>query len=229
MPNNCTNQLKIKSSDGSNASSDRIDAVVEFCKSEKDGEQSLDFNKIIPMPEELLIVRSPIQIVPQKEHDEAVKKREEVLAKDSQDMCDIMNISLPLTVKLDKAYKKKYRANNWYDWAIQNWGTKWNAYDIYSDNWESDGEIEFCTAWSPPSPVIEKLSTIFPDLIFELGYADEGCGFVGRITFQNGEAQDDYCSDNYESSEFRELYFEITGTDLNEHDEHDEECDLQGE
>lgn len=51
---------------------------------------------------------------------------------------------------------------NWYDWNSDNWGTKWNAYDINIES-EWDGgdccemEIHFDTAWSAPFPIIEAL------------------------------------------------------------------------
>ena len=36
----------------------------------------------------------------------------------------------------------------WYDWRVENWGTKWNCSDV-SINGNS---IEFLTAWSPCPP-----------------------------------------------------------------------------
>jgi len=43
---------------------------------------------------------------------------------------------------------------NWYDWCVENWGTKWNSYD---GNVTENG-IGFNTAWSPPVGVIVALS-----------------------------------------------------------------------
>jgi len=73
---------------------------------------------------------------------------------------------------------------NWYDWRINNWGTKWNAYDF---NDIEPGSYGFCTAWSPPIPVIRALSKLFPEVRIEIEYHDEGDEFKGRMVFRNGE------------------------------------------
>ncbi len=47
---------------------------------------------------------------------------------------------------------------NWYDWQIENWGTKWNAYEqSLEDLGYGVLELRFDTAWSPPFPIIEAL------------------------------------------------------------------------
>ena len=59
---------------------------------------------------------------------------------------------------------KKYGQDNWYEWAHQNWGTKWGAYDN-----EMDGDTyRFTTAWCPVSlNILEMLSKIIPNFTFE--------------------------------------------------------------
>ena len=37
----------------------------------------------------------------------------------------------------------KYRFDNWYDWSVQNWGTKWGCYE----NEIEDKYYSFTTAW----------------------------------------------------------------------------------
>ncbi len=78
------------------------------------------------------------------------------------------------------------RNRNWHDWQTANWGTKWNAYELGKPG---DGIYKFCTAWSPPFPVIRTLSKLFPELELELSYDDEGDGFSGRMTFKNGRSK----------------------------------------
>tara|TARA_R110002020_G_scaffold413655_1_gene623267 strand:- start:17 stop:406 length:390 start_codon:yes stop_codon:yes gene_type:complete len=71
----------------------------------------------------------------------------------------------------------------WRTWSCENWGTKWNAYDIEKDIFTT-GDIKtvtynFLTAWSPPEPIIEKLKKDWSDLVFYGGYVEEGyqsCG-----------------------------------------------------
>jgi len=111
----------------------------------------------------------------------------------------------------------KYGADNWYDWCNANWGTKWDAYQVYQ--WEGN-KITFHTAWSPPTCVIAILSQRFPTLTFELKYTDEGGGFAAVSTFQNGEeevAEYEQCD-----PEWHELYMETRGYDpFDDNDEGD--------
>lgn len=68
-----------------------------------------------------------------------------------------------------------YGENNWYDWSIKHWGTKWNAADVYADPGEY---YEFQTAWDPCEPVIAELARIFPEATFwhEYEIFDVSCG-----------------------------------------------------
>lgn len=53
---------------------------------------------------------------------------------------------------------------NWYDWQCDNWGTKWNAYSqslLERDTYTV--KIQFDTAWSPPTPVIEALEKLIEE------------------------------------------------------------------
>lgn len=60
----------------------------------------------------------------------------------------------------------------------KNWGTKWNAYEVTISN----GVVTFDTAWSHPEPVIDELSSKFPDEEIEIRYAD-----LGHYTIKNGK------------------------------------------
>jgi hypothetical protein len=170
-----------------------------MCKGTKEIDL-FDFNKIIPMPKELRIVASPVMIVSQKEYNKAAKELEA-----SKDKGYIL-ASLPLTIKMQKDYLKRFGSDNWYDWACKNWGTKWGAYDC---SWNKQ-TLSFYTAWSPPMPVIEALSKMFPKATFVLQYADEGCGFCGTATFKDGKC-DDNCMRDSESTEFQALYTKLMG------------------
>lgn len=75
---------------------------------------------------------------------------------------------------------EKYGASDWYSWALNNWGTKW---DVEFE----DAEIEeggksmsgyFQTAWSPPIEFYDRLV----DLGFSVDatYTEEGMGFAGH-------------------------------------------------
>lgn len=58
--------------------------------------------------------------------------------------------------------REKYNENNWYDWSIKNWGTKWNSVDVHVER-ISDTEVEyfFLTAWCPPMEIYLALLNKF--------------------------------------------------------------------
>jgi hypothetical protein len=93
-----------------------------------------------------------------------------------------------------------YGCKDWYSWAIQNWGTKWNAYDQIEVGF---GTIQFDTAWSTPFPVVQKLARMFPELDFEVKFADEDLGNnCGAYQFKDGELVGEYQPEGTEAVKF---------------------------
>jgi|TARA_R110000796_G_C14355869_1_gene412191 hypothetical protein len=57
------------------------------------------------------------------------------------------------------------KEESWWDWRVQNWGTKWNSYNCDIEDESKDYvEYTFNTAWSPPEGVIAKLREQYPDV-----------------------------------------------------------------
>lgn len=84
-----------------------------------------------------------------------------------------------------KALVDKYGASDWYHWSIENWGTKWNASEVYVID---DCTVEFDTAWSTPAPVLQALSMMFPNTRVHVEYADEDLGNnCGGYTYINAD------------------------------------------
>ena len=87
----------------------------------------------------------------------------------------------------NKALRAKYGFDNWYDWRWSNWGTKWDACEVYD---ESDGDefvLTFDTAWSFPTPVVVKLSKMFPTLTFTYNATEESGMYDFTVDFKDGE------------------------------------------
>lgn len=77
---------------------------------------------------------------------------------------------------------EKYGYSDWYDWSVNNWGTKWDA-DVHS--WERDGDndvyMSFNTAWCPPIELYDKLTAEGWEI--NGTYIEEGMGFVGEYVY----------------------------------------------
>lgn len=82
---------------------------------------------------------------------------------------------------------RKYGAMNWYEWSIQNWGTKWNATDTVIDG----SSMTFSTAWDPALPAVVEMSRLHPTMPMALLFADEQTGAgVGYALMKGGKIDD---------------------------------------
>lgn len=79
--------------------------------------------------------------------------------------------------------------DNWYKWNIDNWGCKWDANDVEVQVFTQGADIhyDFSTAWSPPRDFFEKLVVMYPELDFNLSYAEEQ-GWGGKMGGSGGES-----------------------------------------
>lgn len=76
------------------------------------------------------------------------------------------------------------------DYALNAWGTKWNAYGQSAED-NTSTQVSFETAWSHPAPVVEALSKKFPEHEIKVRFADEDIGSnCGYYTIKNGEMVD---------------------------------------
>ena len=78
--------------------------------------------------------------------------------------------------------KPTIRKDSWWDWRVQNWGTKWDVgyTDIHIDE-DTELQFSFETAWAPPSEWLKHIFSDFPLLRFELDYEEPGMMFGGVI------------------------------------------------
>ena len=60
-----------------------------------------------------------------------------------------------------------------YDWCVENWGTKWDIFDVTYASLEGDTlTISFSTAWSPPIPAVEKAADTY-GFVWTLSWLEE--------------------------------------------------------
>ncbi len=71
----------------------------------------------------------------------------------------------------------------WYDWRIQNWGTKWDCYDLTIDESELPNgfEASFNTAWSPPEDIYNALKEKFEGMSISWFYDEPGMEIAGYL------------------------------------------------
>jgi hypothetical protein len=118
------------------------------------------------------------------------------------------------------------KGQGWYDWSINNWGTKWNSYSHYGFDDDLGEALGFQTAWSHPFPIVVALSNKFPRVQFNIRFADEDTGYnVGEYSILNG----DVFNENFPeggSDEAYELALDINGSEYELYDnffDYDEE------
>jgi len=102
---------------------------------------------------------------------------------------------IPMDEKLLEisGFSDNYELQGWYEWRLENWGTKWDVYETHCTRMDANTLVlNFYTAWSPPMPIYDKLV----DMGFEVTarYLDEGWGYIGEYT--DG---DDWCTTDVES------------------------------
>ena len=95
--------------------------------------------------------------------------------------------------------------SGWYEWRLDNWGTKWDVYNVHMTRMDDNTLVmSFDTAWSPPIPVFDKMV----DMGYEINarYLDEGWGYIGEYT--DG---DDWSTTDVESvvEDYPELDYEF--------------------
>ena len=73
--------------------------------------------------------------------------------------------------------------DRWYNWRVQNWGTKWDCYSLEIDDTDMPHgfEVNFETAWSPPEEVCYAIKEQFDDLSISWFYDEPGCELAGYL------------------------------------------------
>lgn len=171
MPNHVSNRLTIEGDSG---------LVVTIMHEIRGTEinQFIDFNRIIPMPDVLKDTGSGSTIIEGQRLSTWWTDNEHA-RNDPQRRPD------RLLTEEEQALIAATGFNNWYDWSVAKWGTKWNA---YSQSRVDEKSIRLNTAWNAPVPVISELAARYPEARFTMEYADEDKGSnAGIYVFEYGE------------------------------------------
>lgn len=197
MPNHVRNIIAFS---GPEEEIERVKREIAAPGREGEADYILDFNALVPMPEDLAIVSGSATRISlaAAEYLETGKLEADDgglirLAKDYAALMEtdpkrapagfsdyLRELSASKDSPLDLTLGEKARKNierygcpTWYEWRNRHWGTKWNSYDC-SENPENPREISFSTAWAPPVPVFEKLAARYPEIAFSVKSSDEG-------------------------------------------------------
>ena len=73
--------------------------------------------------------------------------------------------------------------DRWYNWRVQNWGTKWDCYTLEMDDTDLPHgfEVTFETAWSPPEEICSAIREQYPNVSISWFYDEPGCEIAGYL------------------------------------------------
>jgi len=81
----------------------------------------------------------------------------------------------------------EFEEEEWYEWAIDNWGCKWDITAYINHESKKELIYTFDSPWSPPLEAIKRISKLYPTLNFTIDYAEPGMCFGGIKTYKNGK------------------------------------------
>lgn len=202
MPNHIQNRIQIV------GPKERVAEIFNLLKGD---DCQIDFDKIIPCPQVIKDVgeiHSGIETAVKAVMGAPLDKNPLLAALQarSRENVTLNDDDRPAYDRALKAYQETGYAY-WYDWNVDHWGTKWNAYG-QNDQRNTEDTIFFETAWSFPEPIVRRLAQIFTDVEILWDYADEDSGSnTGKIICRNGRV---YLSKlENQSKEAYDLYFEL--------------------
>ena len=162
MPNHCHNRVTVYNAYDNDKSREQIAKIKQIFEDEN------CFGQIIPEPDwpNTPLTESSVG-------NWLTDKRGEVGELPVKSGDPFVTYRFPSTDKAD---------DRWYDWRLQNWDTKWDAYDvIVTDDDPDQLEVEFNTAWSPPEAICHALREQYPDLSVSWFFDEPGCEIAGYL------------------------------------------------
>ena len=155
MPNWCKNRVRVWSG-MSDTETEQLNRIKEIFES-----KDTVFGKIIPSPDWANIPNEDGELPVRIEH------------KNTEGEVIFTTLEFPKSKKGD---------DRWYQFCVQNWGTKWEAYDFCTTDIEEDSaEFTFNTAWGPPEGIFDKIREDYPDVGISWFYDEPGCEIAGYL------------------------------------------------
>lgn len=182
MPNWCVNQVDITGDEA------EVAKLVAFVKSD---ENSFTFENIVPPPATPMYSSDCT-------HNKYVCGCESVAQPDPENegkfmwVIDGKKVEYHGKCPTHNEHSFSNHPDNWYNWNINNWGTKWSAGEVWNDRIDDDGKVDghtsynFDTAWSPAEPVVAALAEKFPTLRIAHRYCEAGMGYAGEVLYADG-------------------------------------------
>ena len=244
MPNHIQSNLKFICDE------ERLREILEAIKYESSDESedigygTIDFQKIMPMPEDLDIESGSLTNRCVELYLTSINPDASYFGTDKMEKSEFENLVSRLKVgdvqrynyslspsELDERLKYsknteenikygKQVVNNILNYGVPTWYewriANWGTkWNSYSNFYEGGSILNFQTAWNAPKPVLLKLSEMYPDVTMELEYADEDIGSnCGRAVFCEGELQEMYYPET--RKEAIEFACSVWGYDLKE-------------
>jgi hypothetical protein len=84
------------------------------------------------------------------------------------------------------------QTDEWYNWCIAEWGTKWSAWDPEFATEEGALHARYRTAWDPAHGLLSYLSQRFPGLRIENRYVEEFQQRYGYTVYESGVFTDQH-------------------------------------
>jgi len=136
----------------------------------------------------------------------------EKIVKEEDSKNGLLNYMSPMPAELrdttadgskDEEMIKKHGYSDWYGWACDKWGTKWDISEFYGVDRQGDTiSFAFSSAWSPPIGAYEtfimNMSEQKQDVSVKAYYYEGGCDFMGE--WDNG-SDDCYAPGDYKSTD----------------------------
>ena len=139
-----------------------------------------------------------------------------VKADDTHENTGLLNFFKPMPKELEGTTSPSSSAkkpqpmvegfDNWYDWRVENWGTKWELCEFYGvDRQHLNDSLDesiisfgFSSAWAPPINAYEQFLADNENCSLKAYYYEGGCDFMGE--WDNGQ-DDCYTPSDYKSTD----------------------------